>query len=159
MKRVWNISNPAIYCLSSFDVKGGQNFNICSYVSVVSLKPKLYMVAIEQNSKTHSNLIENPFSILQILSLNNISLIKKLGKKSGWKYDKLSALKKQNILQLWNGKNIIKNSCGIIFLKKNKEIKTTGDHTLFIFEILKSTTINENNILTLNKLIEDKIIL
>ena len=61
MKRVWNITNPAIHSLISFDKKGNLNANICSYVSVISLKPKLYMIAIEKKSKTHSNLIEKWF--------------------------------------------------------------------------------------------------
>ena len=76
MKRVWNIVNPSIYSLSSFNNEGEQNFNICSYVSVVSLKPKLYMIAIEKTSKTHSNLSKSSSCILQILSIDNINLIK-----------------------------------------------------------------------------------
>ena len=83
MKRVWNIVNPSIYSLSSFNNEGEQNFNICSYVSVVSLKPKLYMIAIEKTSKTHSNLLKSSSCVLQILSTDNINLVKSLGKKSG----------------------------------------------------------------------------
>ena len=52
------------------------------YVSVISLKPKLYMIAIEKKVK-HTSLNRKWFSVLQVLSIKNISLIKILGKKSG----------------------------------------------------------------------------
>ena len=159
MKRVWNIVNPSIYSLSSFDNEGGQNFNICSYVSVVSLKPKLYMIAIEKKSKTYSNLSKSSSCILQILSIDNINLVKSLGKKSGWNINKLNFLNKKEMLELWNGKKIIKKSCGVIFLEKTNQFITTGDHALFIFKILKAKTFKETNILTFNNLIEKKIIL
>ena len=159
MKRVWNITNPAIHSLISFDKEGNLNANICSYVSAISLKPKLYMIAIEKKSKTHNNLLENDFSILQVLSKKNISLIKKLGKKSGKNFNKFNYLISEKLLSKWNEKNIIKDTCGIIFLNKINVFNTIGDHTLFVFKILKTKTISENNILTFNKLIDDKIIL
>tara|TARA_B100001057_G_scaffold352076_1_gene353679 strand:+ start:9747 stop:10226 length:480 start_codon:yes stop_codon:yes gene_type:complete len=159
LKRVWNITNPAIHSLISFDKKGNLNANICSYVSVISLKPKLYMIAIDKKSKTHSNLLENDFSILQVLSRKNISLIKILGKKSGRNLNKFNYLLSKRLLGQWNKKNVIKDSCGIIFLNKINVFDTIGDHTLFVFKILKTKTISESNILTFNKLIDDKIIL
>ena len=159
MKRVWNIVNPSIYSLSSFNNEGEQNFNICSYVSVVSLKPKLYMIAIEKTSKTHSNLLKSSSCVLQILSLDNINLVKSLGKKSGWNINKLNFLNKKEMLELWNDKKIIKKSCGVIFLEKTNQFITNGDHTLFVFKILKAKTFKETNILTFNNLIEKKIIL
>ena len=159
MKRAWNITNPTIYSLSSFDKNGNQNINICSYVSVVSLKPKLYLVAVEKTSKTHKNISENTFCILQILSLNNISIVKTLGGKSGWTTEKINYLQKKKMLEAWKEQKIIKDSCGVIFLKKIDTIQIIGDHTLFIFEIIKSKTINENNILTFNALVEKKLIL
>ena len=159
MKRVWNIVNPTIYSLSSFDDNGEQNFNICSYVSVVSLKPKLYMIAIEKSSKSHYNISKFNSCILQVLSINNTTIVKTLGKKSGWNTDKINFLNKKKMLELWNGKKIIKNSCGAVFLEKINEFSKSGDHTLFIFKIVKSKTFKENNILTFNNLIEKKIIL
>ena len=118
MKRVWNIVNPPIYSLGSFDNKAEQNFNICSYVSVVSLKPKLYMIAIEKSSKTHYNLSKSSSCILQILSIDNINLVKSLGKKSGWKINKLNFLNKKEMLELWNGKKLLKKPVELYFLKK-----------------------------------------
>ena len=159
MKRIWNIVNPSIYSLSSFDNEGEQNFNICSYVSVVSLKPKLYMIAIEKTNKTYSNISKSNTCILQVLSMDNVNIVKYLGKKSGWNINKLNFLQKKNLLQIWNGKKIIKNSCGVILLEKTNQFITSGDHTLFIFRILKAKTFKESNILTFNNLIEKKIIL
>ena len=46
MKRPWNIINPPIYSLVTYDETDNLNMNICSYVSAVSLKPKLYSIAM-----------------------------------------------------------------------------------------------------------------
>ena len=80
-------------------------------------------------------------------------------KKSGWTTEKINYLQKKKMLEAWKEQKIIKHSCGVIFLKKIDKIRIIGDHTLFIFEIIKSKTINENNILTFNALVEKKIIL
>ena len=56
-------------------------------------------------------------------------------------------------------KKLLKNPCGVIFLEKTNQFITNGDHTLFIFKILKAKTFKETNILTFNNLIEKKIIL
>ena len=52
MKRPWNIINPAVYSLITYDEHDTLNMNICSYVSAVSLKPKLYLIAIDYSTKT-----------------------------------------------------------------------------------------------------------
>ena len=80
MKRPWNIVNPAIYSLVSYDKNINLNMNICSYVSAVSLKPKLYMIAIDYSTKTYENLKQNSVVVLQLLSKSHIKIIRKLGK-------------------------------------------------------------------------------
>ena len=46
MRRPWNIINLPIYSLQTVDSNGKLNMNICTYVSVVSMKPKIYSIAI-----------------------------------------------------------------------------------------------------------------
>ena len=41
MKRPWNIIDSPIYSLQSVDEEGKINMNICTYVTAVSMKPKI----------------------------------------------------------------------------------------------------------------------
>ena len=56
MKRPWNIIDLPIYSLQTTDKKGNINMNICTYVSAISIKPKMYSIAIDYNTKTFENL-------------------------------------------------------------------------------------------------------
>ena len=67
MKRPWNIINPPIYSLITYDETDNLNMNICSYVSAVSLKPKLYLIAIDYSTKTYKNLKQNSVVVLQVI--------------------------------------------------------------------------------------------
>ena len=96
MRRPWNIINLPIYSLQTVDSNGKLNMNICTYVSVVSMKPKIYSIAIYYGTKTIENLDNSNNVVLQILSKKNIGLVKNLGKKSGLKIDKDKYLRKQN---------------------------------------------------------------
>ena len=40
MRRPWNITNEVIYSLVSYSDTLRYNMNICTYVSVVNMKPK-----------------------------------------------------------------------------------------------------------------------
>ena len=88
MKRPWNIVNPAIYSLVTYDEKDNLNMNICSYVSAVSLKPKIYSIAVDYSTKTYENLKLNSFVVLQLLSKSHLKIIRKLGKTSGYSLTK-----------------------------------------------------------------------
>ena len=123
LKRIWNIVNPSIYSLSSFDNEGEQNFNICSYVSVVSLKPKLYMIAIETN-KTYSTYQKVR---IQVLSMDNVNIVKYLGKK-GWNINKLNFTKEKFVTNMDENH---KNSCGVILLEKTNHDNKETIHYLY----------------------------
>ena len=81
MKRPWNIIDLPVYSLLSNDINGNINMNICTYISAVSMKPKIYSIAIDFNTKTYDNLIASDRVVLQLLSKKNISLVRTLGKK------------------------------------------------------------------------------
>jgi len=158
MKRPWNIINPEIYSLVTYDEHDQLNMNICSYVSAVSLKPKLYLVAIDYNSKTYQNLKENSVVVLQLLSRSHLNIVRKLGKSSGKSYDKEKYLKSKEMLCYWRKNLVLKNVCALIELNKMKEINIGGDHAIFTFSVSKFTTISEDCILTFKDLIDNKII-
>ena len=50
-------------------------------------------------------------------------------------------------------------SSPLIELKKSDCIKNHGDHAIYLFDLVSSKTINENDILTFHDLVEQKIIL
>lgn len=158
MKRPWNIIDLPVYSLVSYDTSDNLNMNICTYVSAVSMKPKIYSIAIDFNTKTYQNLITSDKFVLQLLSKENISLVRTLGKKSGKKINKDSYLKKKKLIN-WKGYDVLSDVCALIELKKNNEIKTQGDHHIFIFDAISYKSITDKNILTTDDLIKKKIIL
>ncbi|MDH3710059.1 MAG: flavin reductase, partial [Cyclobacteriaceae bacterium] len=100
MRRPWNIVNSPVYALLTSN--GAEfNANICTYVMAVSRKPKLYALALEHHSKTLDLLEENPQTVLQMLTKQQIWLVAPLGKKSGFKFSKRDYLEKNYGLSNW----------------------------------------------------------
>ena len=159
MKRPWNIVNPAIYSLVTYDEKDNLNMNICSYVSAVSLKPKIYSIAVDYSTKTYENLKLNSFVVLQLLSKSHLKIIRKLGKTSGYFFNKENSLRSKEILENWGEKTVLKDTCALLELKKMNEINIEGDHAMFTFSVSKYKTLSERGILTFKDLIDNKIIL
>tara|TARA_B100000401_G_C52234402_1_gene452108 strand:+ start:41 stop:523 length:483 start_codon:yes stop_codon:yes gene_type:complete len=159
MRRPWNLIDVPVYSLITEDQCGNINMNICTYVSVSSLKPKTYCIALNKTTKTYSNLSNNNLVVLQLLNKKNIQLVKILGKKSANKYDKISYLKKNNFLNQISKFKVLKNINSFVILKKSKTISTDTDHDLFLFNIEKYKVFSEENILTFQDLVNNKIIL
>ena len=159
MRRPWNLIDVPVYSLITEDQCGNINMNICTYVSVSSLKPKTYCIALDKTTKTYSNLSYNSLVILQLLNKKNKKLVKILGKKSAYKYDKISYLKKNNFLNHISKFEVLKHINSFVVLKKNKIITTDTDHDLFLFNIEKYKVFSEENILTFQDLVNNKIIL
>ena len=96
--------------------------NVCSYVMPVSRKPKLYAVALEHETFTLKNTIETDFAILQLLTKSQMSLVKTLGKKSGYSYDKSAFLKRKDMLTLWKNNTVLDQCAAYLYLEKQKQI-------------------------------------
>ncbi|MEP0986610.1 flavin reductase [Ekhidna sp.] len=158
VKRPWNIVNVPVYSLATYD-RGQVNMNICTYVTAVSMKPKLFMVAIDYSTKTYENLKNGSQSVLQVLHQDHKQLINSLGKKSGKSFNKLEFLQKKNLIDDWNENNVLKGACGYLELKKMGHKNIDGDHELFWFKVTKSSTKSEKEILMFQDLIEEGIIL
>ena len=91
MKRPWNRTNSNIYSLLTHNHKGETNMNICTYVSVVNMNPRLYAVSIDYNTLTYKNLISSSRNVvLQCLGKKNMPVVRSLGKKSGLVFDKMA---------------------------------------------------------------------
>tara|TARA_Y100000766_G_scaffold134425_1_gene115740 strand:- start:733 stop:1209 length:477 start_codon:yes stop_codon:yes gene_type:complete len=158
MKRPWNIVDHAVYSLVSYDNANKINMNICTYVSAISMKPKVFMIAIYYGTKTYDNLLNSKSFVLQVLSKKNIGLVRTLGKKSGLKIDKEKYLKKKKLVS-WKDFEILPEICATIELKKHSVIKNHADHAICLFDVASFKTFSEKNILTTKDLKDKKIIL
>ena len=133
--------------------------NICTYVSVVNMNPKIYIIAIDYKSLTYSNLMNNSSNLLlQILGKDNIRIIRNLGKKSGFNFNKMNFLMNKNLTEKWKDIDYLKGVSSLLELKNVKKITEFPDHALFSFELNSYKSINDK-ILTFNHLIDNKIIL
>ena len=64
MKRPCNRNNSNIYSLLTHNLKDETNMNICTYVSVVNMNPRLYAVSIDYNTLTYKNLISSSGNVV-----------------------------------------------------------------------------------------------
>ena len=154
MKKPWNLANIPVYSLATYDQQHKVNMNLCTYVSAVSMHPKLFAIGVYQNTRTLMNLRTSETAILQWLNPSHLSVAKHLGFESGKDFDKEIYLSKKNFLVEWEGNSILKNLSAIAHLKRISSM-VTGDHELFIFEVLKAKTF-QNDLLYLNHLREKK---
>lgn len=159
MRRPWNIIDCPIYSLSTSDSEGKTNMNICTYVTAISMKPKMYLISIEYNSKTYQNLINTKTSYLQILNINQSGLVKVFGKKSGTNFNKNEYLQRNKLTFKWKEGEVLKDCCAYLKLKKNNIVKNDADHAHFFFDVLNFKTISESNVLSYQHLVQNKIIL
>lgn len=158
MRRPWNIAESQVYSLATYS-EGRANMNICTYVSVVSKNPRLYAIAIDYQSRTYINLLQEGTAVLQILSVHNIKMVGYLGKKSGNAFDKQKYLESNDVLCTWKNYKVLQNANAYLELSIHKRLDVGGDHELFVFGIINSKTNSEKNILTFQELIRQNIIL
>lgn len=158
MRRPWNIINVPIYSLATYSEQE-VNMNICTYVSVISMKPKLYSIAIDYNTQTYQNLQSSTEVVLQLLNQESARIVRTLGKKSGASFNKAAYLKKKKLLTEWQGFSVIEDVSSLLKLDKIMEIDTRTDHALFTFELKKYKVNSEDDILMFQDLIDQKIIL
>ena len=158
MKRPWNIVDLPVYSLATFH-EGRVNMNICTYVTAVSMKPKLYLAAIDYTTYTYDRLNEGCSAILQILHRRHLDQVSLLGQKSGKTMDKQARLEAGGLITTWNSHPVLKDACGYLQLRQTGRQHIGGDHELFFFAVEKSKTISEDHILMFQDLINAGIIL
>ncbi|WP_291400676.1 flavin reductase [Daejeonella sp.] len=135
MRRPWNLIDPPVYSLATY-CDGQVNMNICTYVTAISMEPKIYAIAIYKNTKTLENMYNSEQAVLQFLHPEQFKLVKNLGQRTGLNFNKQAYLKKNNLLESWNDYEVLKNTSARILLQKI-EFKETGDHILFTFRTEK----------------------
>ena len=106
-----------------------------------------------------SRKLSNSVVVLQLLSKSHLNIIRKLGKKSGYLFNKEKYLRSKEMLDDWRNNFVLIDTCALIELKKMNEINIKGDHAIFTFSVSKFRTFSEDKILTFKDLIHNKIIL
>jgi len=156
MKRPWNRTDLPVYSISSKH-KNEFNLNICTYVSGASMSPKRMTVAIYKGTKTLELAQKEKSFVLQLLSNKQINLVKTLGFKSGYEYDKIGYLEKKGMIKEWMTFKILKDALAYIHLHQI-EVFDAGDHMLFLCDVVGFYNNLDAKELTLNQLRMKKII-
>lgn len=153
-KRPWNrVDQPVYSVASAWNDKA--NMNICTYAVPVSMKPKMYVVALYHNTCTLELVKANPEFLLQLLDRRHYGLVNLLGKTSGYKTDKLKKIK---IPIEWHANlPYLSDALGFIHLKAERLIET-GDHMSAICRVKGYRNLNNGKPLTLTYLRYKKII-
>lgn len=158
LRKPWNRPDYPIWSLAT---KGKTpSMNICTYVIPITLTPKHFIIGVYKNTQTLQNITDTDYSILQLFSKNQQSLVAYLGKQSGKKKDKYAYVTKKGFTVLTHeGVGYIKESASVLVLKKIKNLESSLDHDIYLFKVEKTLLNNATPILTLQDLIQAKIIL
>lgn len=154
-KKPWNMINAPVYSLAT-EHQGVINMNICTYVTAISMTPKLFVVGVYDGTKTLQNILQSERAILQLLSKPQINIVRNLGNKSGLKFNKDAWLRKKNFLTTWNGFDVLKDAAALLLIQKISQ-QQAGDHMMCLFEVIDYASIS-SEVLTLDDLREKKMI-
>lgn len=158
MRKLWNRPDDAVWSLSTMSEKGVANMNICTYVTAVSLEPKLMMVAVYKNTKTLENVSIGKTVLLQLLPQDLAPVVRVCGQMSGKKIDKISRLKKRYDLLEENALYYFSEAAGFMVLEVEQLIETCGDHDLMVGKVVKAKNLHDKDILTTTYLKTEKYI-
>ena len=153
-KKPWNRTNVPVYSVASNSAEL-PNMNICTYATAVSMHPKRFIVAIYKGTKTLDNIEQSRHFVLQLLSVDHLSLVNRLSKFSGTKKDKLKTM--QHLLADYNGFKILKDAVAVIEMKV-LTLTDGGDHMLALCDMAGYKNISEAEVLTLDHLRAAKLV-
>ena len=158
MRKLWNRPDDAVWSLSTMSEKGVANMNICTYVTAVSLEPKLIMVAVYKNTQTLKNVSIGKTVLLQLLTEDLAPVVRVCGQMSGKNIDKISRLKKRYELLEENDLYYFKEAAGFMLLEVEQLLETSGDHDLLVGKVVKAKNLHDKPTLTTTYLKEQKYI-
>jgi len=132
--------------------------NICTYVSAISLDPKLLLVAVYRGTKTLENCAVGKIVLLQLLTEELAPVVRVCGQQSGNTIDKISRLQKRYSLKQQNDLFYFTNAAGFIELEIEQLLENSGDHVLLVGKVIKAKNLTDETILTTTYLKEKKFI-
>ena len=154
-KRPWNIPNLPVYSLETISEQGVVNFNICTYVSAVSMHPKRFMVAVYKGTQTLANLQSiKPVNLL-LLSKSNIEYVRLFGKRSGKQVNKLAKIKEKT--QEFGSLPVFPSALAAMQLQEVSFLDA-GDHMMYLFDVVKFKHFSQSEPLYLQDLRDKKLV-
>ncbi len=153
----WNRTAEAVYSLVTMH-DGRANMNICTYVSPVSMQPKMYAIAVYHNTCTHNYVQHTDRFVLQLLLESQYKIVNYLGKRSGNNTDKLKHLLSKNLISQWQDYPVLSEAAAYILLQKQAFITTGGDHDLLNATVIAYSNNKTGAPLTLEHLRNNNII-
>jgi flavin reductase (DIM6/NTAB) family NADH-FMN oxidoreductase RutF len=154
MRKLWNRPNLAVWSLVTADEAGVPNANICTYVTSISLEPKLLLVAVYRGTQTLDNLHPGATPLLQLLSEKLAPVVRICGRQSGRTSKKFPALERRFPIAYWGPLPYLADACGVLQLEVISLIENPGDHVLMLGRVLKSRNLSDEPILTTDYLRE-----
>lgn len=156
MRKPWNLPSYPVYSLKTVDRSWKVNMNIMTYVIPVSMSPKHYILALYHDTQSLENWTMSHSWVLQILSVDQYSLVRVLGKQSWKTYEKMRYLEKKWLL--WGDRLL----SGIAWYLELEEIERLpdggGDHALYLCRVKGSRSYHEDILMT-GKLVEEGVML
>ena len=122
--------------------------NICTYVTAISLEPKLMLIGVYKDTQTLENINVGKRVLLQLLTEELAPVVRVCGQQSGKKIDKIKRLSKRYDLTEKIGLFYFDKAAGYIELQVEQLTETSGDHYLLVAKVLTSKNLNEVKILT-----------
>lgn len=156
MKKIWNRPDHAVWSLVTRGKDGVFNMNICSYVTAVSMKPKVMLVAVYGGTKTGDNIAIGEMVRLQLLSESQATLVRLLGQQSGRKIPKLARLKKRDCLAYQADWPYLTAAVGYLDLTITQLLTVDLDHDLALCAVMSHRNLSQAPILTTTYLKDKK---
>lgn len=158
MRKIWNRPADAVWSLSTNSQTGQGNMNICTYVTAVSLDPKLMMVAVYKDTQTHKNIGVGQKVLLQLLTEDLAPVVRVCGNMTGKNIDKIKRLQKRYQLEKHQDLHYFTMAAGFMELEIEQLLETSGDHVLMVGQVCKGKNLVDVPILTTSYLKEHKYI-
>jgi flavin reductase (DIM6/NTAB) family NADH-FMN oxidoreductase RutF len=133
--------------------------NIATYVSAISLEPKLMTIAVYHDTKTLENIQATKRCLLQLLSVELAWSVRTLGYTHGGAVDKLKRIGKRTELREHNGLVYLADAAGFVELTEVDQHQVPGaDHLLWTGSVVTHKNFNDTEILTTDELRRQKIL-
>lgn len=150
MRKLWNVPDWPVWSVSTRDAAGRGNMNIATYLTPVSMEPKLITLGVYHGTKTRASLSLGATCVVQLLGEVQASLVPLLGKESGLKTDKIARLVRRGVAlaETKEGFYYLPEALGYMVLEITSVLEVEGDHTLMTGRVLRSKQGSTGSVLT-----------
>jgi flavin reductase (DIM6/NTAB) family NADH-FMN oxidoreductase RutF len=123
------------YSLATFNKDGSTNMNIMTYATPVSVTPnRVWSLGLYRDTLTQENLLRKPVAVLQLLTTEQISLVRILGGTSGRDEDKKAACAKEGFEWInydeFQGISVLPGCAAYLYLTVQGGLLDAGSHLI-----------------------------